>query len=33
MIKPSGPSGNAAPPEIVIIQHWTEELKRRVPVE
>jgi hypothetical protein len=30
-IKVGGGSDQAAPPQIVVVQHWTEELKRLVP--
>jgi eukaryotic-like serine/threonine-protein kinase len=34
MIKEGGSSGqSAAPPQIVVVQHWTEELKARVPTK
>ena len=32
MIK-QGSSDQAPPPQIVVVQHWTEELKRLVPVD
>jgi serine/threonine-protein kinase len=31
MIKDVATAGNAPPPQIVVVQNWTEELKRRVP--
>jgi hypothetical protein len=31
MIKESGVDGTTAPPSVVIVQHWVEELKRLVP--
>jgi serine/threonine-protein kinase len=33
MIKAGGGSGQAAAPQIVVVQNWTEELKRLVPVD
>jgi hypothetical protein len=32
MIKEGGGSVTDAPPQIVVVQHWFEELKRLVPV-
>jgi eukaryotic-like serine/threonine-protein kinase len=31
MIQPDGAASNAAPASIVVVENWTEELKRRVP--
>jgi hypothetical protein len=31
MIKPAGAEADAAPPGIVIVENWFEELKRFVP--
>jgi hypothetical protein len=31
MIQPEGAAGDAAPSSIVVVENWTEELKRRVP--
>jgi hypothetical protein len=33
MIKEGGADGSAAPPNIVVVQHWIEELKRLVPTK
>jgi hypothetical protein len=34
MIKEDGGSEQtAAPPQIIVVQHWTEELKRLVPIK
>jgi serine/threonine-protein kinase len=33
MIKESGSSDQAAPPQIIVVQHWVEELKRLVPTQ
>lgn len=34
MIKPVSTSGStAASPHLVVVEHWTEELKKRVPVK
>ena len=34
MIKEGGGSDQtAAPPQIIVVQHWTEELKRLVPIK
>jgi hypothetical protein len=32
MIKASGTDAGAAPPAIIVVQHWDEELKRLVPI-
>jgi serine/threonine-protein kinase len=31
MIKATGADATAAPPQLIVVQHWTEELKRLVP--
>jgi hypothetical protein len=31
MIKAPGADATAAPPSIIVVQHWVEELKRLVP--
>jgi hypothetical protein len=31
MIKASGTDAGAAPPALIVVQHWDEELKRLVP--
>ena len=31
MIKPVGPEQPSAPTRIIVVQNWTEELKRLVP--
>jgi hypothetical protein len=33
MIKAPGPEAGAAPPTLVVVQHWDEELKRLVPTK
>ena len=33
MIKESGIDGTVAPPSIVVVQHWLDELKRLVPMK
>ncbi len=33
MIKEGGADGPAAPPSIIVVQHWVEELKRLVPTK
>ena len=32
MIKAPGTDANAAPPALIVVQHWDEELKRLVPI-
>jgi hypothetical protein len=31
MIRAPGADATAAPPSLIVVQHWTEELKRLVP--
>jgi hypothetical protein len=33
MIKEGGADGTAAPANIIVVQHWVEELKRLVPTK
>ena len=33
MIKESGPVGETVPTQLILVQNWTEELKRLVPVD
>ncbi len=33
MIKAIGADATAAPPSLIVVQHWTEELKRLVPIK
>jgi len=33
MIKASGTDAGAAPPALIVVQHWDEELKRLVPTK
>jgi hypothetical protein len=33
MIKALGSDAGAAPPTIIVVQHWDEELKRLVPTK
>jgi hypothetical protein len=33
MIKASGTDAGAAPPALIVVQHWDEELKRLVPAK
>jgi Tol biopolymer transport system component len=33
MIKEGGADGTAAPPSLIVVQHWVEELKRLVPTK
>jgi hypothetical protein len=33
MIKTPGTDASAAPPALIVVQHWTEELKRLVPIK
>jgi hypothetical protein len=33
MIKASGTDALAAPPALIVVQHWDEELKRLVPTK
>jgi hypothetical protein len=32
MIKAAGIDAGAAPPALIVVQHWDEELKRLVPI-
>jgi hypothetical protein len=32
-VKPAGGEASATPPQIIVVQHWDEELKRLVPVK
>ena len=32
-IKGPGTDGSAAPPALIVVQHWDEELKRLVPTK
>jgi hypothetical protein len=33
MVKAPGTGASAAPPAIIVVQHWDEELKRLVPAK
>ena len=33
MIKMPGTDASAAPPALIVVQHWDEELKRLVPAK
>ena len=33
MIKACGTDASAAPPQVIVVQHWVEELKRLVPTK
>ena len=33
MIKAPGTDASAAPPALIVVQHWDEELKRLVPAK
>jgi hypothetical protein len=33
MIKEGGIDGTVAPPSIIVVQHWVDELKRLVPTK
>jgi hypothetical protein len=33
MIKEGGATPTAAPPGLIVVQHWAEELKRPVPAK
>jgi hypothetical protein len=33
MLKEGGIDGTAAPPSMIVVQHWVEELKRLVPTK
>ena len=33
MIKEGGTDQTAAPPQVIVVQHWAEELKRLVPIK